>query len=97
MIYIGVLLVLIQDQYLMDHVAFRMPVLIDAVPINIQKLLQYCRLASRTSDCKFDRIVIIAVYIIIVFVVRVVWSKDNRTGCTAKVPDVIFLAESSNV
>lgn len=40
---------------------------------------------------------IVTIHVVVIFIVRVVRTKDNGAGCTAKVPDVVFLAEGSDV
>jgi hypothetical protein len=54
---------------LVNHVAFGVPAFVAHVPIDLHKLLQNCGIAARTFCRKARRIMIMAVYVAVVFII----------------------------
>ena len=73
-----------------NHVAFRMPVLILAVAKNLNKLLEDCSLAAIAPLCVLRRVVVVAVHISFVLLVAVLGSKDGWAKGTCKMVDVVL-------
>lgn len=60
-----------------NHVAFGMPVLVLAVPEDLDKLLQNGGLAAVAALRELGRIMVVAVDISVVFVVAVLGAEDG--------------------
>lgn len=71
--------------------------LVLAVPKDLDKLLQNGCLAAITPLGKLGRIMVVAVYLAIVFVVAVRRAKDCWAHRAGKVVDMIFAVESGDV
>lgn len=74
-----------------------MPVLVDAIPEDLDKLLQDCSLTPIASLRKSSGVVEVAVHAAFVFIVRILCSKDCRTHGTREVFDVVLLVQRSDV
>lgn len=74
----------------MDHVALGMPVLVDRVSVDLDKLFQDSCSAPGTLDGESRRIVEVTIDGSGVFVVRVLRSEHGRTDGTREVFDVKF-------
>lgn len=83
--------------YLVDHVALWVPVFILAVAVNLDKLLENGGPASSTLYSIVDRVVIVTVDLAIVFVIRVLGSKDGWADGACKVLNVILVVEGGDV
>lgn len=64
---------------LVNHVALRMPTLIPHIAINLDELLQDGTIAAGTLRRKSCRIMEVTVDVTVMFVVRVLGSKEGRT------------------
>ena len=80
-----------------NHVTFRMPVLVDAVTKDFDKLLQNRGLTAVASLRELGRIVVMAVDAAFVFVVRVLRPEDCRTNGAGEMLNVVFPLERSDV
>lgn len=67
------------------------------VAIDLDKLLENGSLTSGAFDGELCRVVIMTIHVTVVFIVRVVLSKDRRTYRASKVFNVIFAIQSGNV
>lgn len=85
------------EGYLVDHVTLWVPVFILAVAVDLDKLLEDRGPASCTLDSVVDRVMIVAVDLPIVFIVRILGSKDGCADGASKVFDVILVVQSSDV
>lgn len=65
--------------YLVDHVALWMPALVPHITIDLDKLLQDRTTATRAFGGKTRRVMKMAIHITIVFVVRILGTKESRT------------------
>lgn len=74
--------------HLVNHVAFRVPVLVHVVAIDLYELLEYGGLAAGTFHGKAGRVVEVAVDSAGVFVVRVLGAKYGGTDGARKMFDV---------
>lgn len=83
--------------YLVNHVAFRVPMLILVVAIDLNELLQNSRAAPRAPDSKPGRIVEVTEDSPFVLVVTVLRPEDSRTDGAGEVLYVELLAQSSDV
>ena len=61
--------------YLVDHVAFWMPTLVSHVAIYLDKLFEDGAGAAGAFCSEAGGVVEMAVYVAVVFVVRVLWAK----------------------
>lgn len=67
------------------------------VPIQFHKLLQNGCMTTGAFGGKLDRVVEVAIHIIVVFVIGILRPKDVATGMATKVFKVEFLANRRNV
>lgn len=88
---------IVYTQYLVNHVAFWVPVFVDAVAVDLDKLLEDGGLAAGTLDGELSRIVVVAVDVALVFVIRVIRAKHDRTDAAAKVLQMELFADRGNV
>lgn len=68
-----------------------------SVAIDFHELLQDCSCATETSSSKARRIMKMTIYVIFVFVVRVLWAKNRRAESASKVFNVKFLYEKKSI
>ena len=61
--------------YLVDHVTFRMPALITHIPINLHELLQNRSAAANASDRTTRRVMVMAIYVVVVLIIRIFRAK----------------------
>lgn len=81
----------------MDHVAFRMPMLINTVPVDLDKLLENSGPTSRTLDGEPRRIMEVAINGAVVLVIRILRTEYGRTNGAREVLDMIFsICRNSN-
>jgi hypothetical protein len=80
-----------------DHVAFRVPVLVLAVSEDLDELLKNGGLTTVAALGELGRIVVVAVHLVIVFVVAVLGSKHGRAQGAGKVVDVILALQGGDV
>lgn len=81
----------------MDHVALGVPVLVLAIPEDLDKLLQDSCLAPAAPLGKLCRIMVMAVHLSVMLVVAVLGPKDRRTERAGKMIDMILVIESGDV
>lgn len=62
--------------------------LVDRVPVDLDKLLENRRSTAGTLDGEAGRVVEVAVYGAVVLVVRVLWAEDGRAHLAREVLDV---------
>ena len=74
-----------------------MPVLINAVPKDLHKLLQDRRLAAITLLRECGRVVEVAVDVAFMLIVRILCAKDGGADAAGEVLDVVFAVESGDV
>ena len=74
-----------------------MPVLIDAVPENLHKLLQNRRLATIALLRELRAVVVMAVDVAFVLVVGVLGAEDGGADGAGEVFDVVFAVESCDI
>ena len=60
------------------HVALRMPTFIPHISVDFHELLQYSTAASSALGRKTRRIVKMTVYVIFMFVIRILRTKQSR-------------------
>lgn len=63
----------------MNHITLGMPVLVDVIAVDFDKLLEDGSLTSRTAHSKLCGVVIVAIHLPAVFIVGIVWAKHGRT------------------
>ena len=61
-----------------DHIAFRMPMLVSIVPIDLDKLFKNRCLTARALNCKECAVVKMALHLPLVLVVAVLGTKRRR-------------------
>jgi hypothetical protein len=74
-----------------------MPVLVLAVPKDLDKLLEDSSVAAITSLCKMRRVVVVAVDLSVMLVVTILRTKNCRTDRAGKVFNVILPIDSRDV
>ena len=74
-----------------------MPVLILTITVNLDKLLEDCRLASETALSKLCRVMVMAVDLPLMLVVAILRSKYGWTHRAREVVHVVLLVEGGNV
>lgn len=82
---------------LVDHVAFRVPVLVGTISEKLDKLLQDGSLAAVAPLGKLRGIVIVTIDLPVVFVVAVLCTKDRRANRAGKMLNVIFSIQGGDV
>lgn len=75
---------------LVDHVAFRVPVLVLAIAVDFDKLLENGSLAAIAALGKLGGVVVVAVDAALVLVVAVGGAEDGGTDGAGEVLDVVF-------
>ena len=80
-----------------NHVTFGMPMLILAVSINLDKLLENGRVAAVAALSELSGVVKMTIDLSLVFVVGVLSAKHRRAYGTGEMFNVILAVESSNV
>lgn len=63
--------------YLVDHVTLGMPVLILAIAIDLDKLFEDGGFASSTPGGVMDRVVVVAIDLVVVLIVGILGTKDG--------------------
>lgn len=81
----------------MDHVAFRMPMLVLTVAEYLDELLENCCLAAIAALSELRRVVIMAIYVAIMLIVAVLRPENRGAECAREVVDMVFAIESCNV
>ena len=81
----------------MDHITLGVPVLVLAVAVDLDKLLEDGGPASGAFDGVAERIVVVAVDLALVLVVRVLGPKDRRAHGAGEVLNVILAVERSDI
>jgi hypothetical protein len=76
---------------LVDHIAFGVPTLVSHIPINLDKLLENGGIATGTLGRKAGRVVKMAVHIAVMFIVRVLGTKERWADRACEMFDVEFL------
>ena len=79
------------------HVAFGMPMLVDAIAEYLDELFKYRCLASVALLREFGGVVVVAVDVSIVLVVAILRAEDSRADTACEVLDVVFAIERSYV
>ena len=74
-----------------------MPVLILAISVNLDELLEYCCLTSITFLSKSSRVMIMAVYVAFMLVIAVRRPKNSGTDRASEMLNVIFALERGYV
>src|SRR3569833_57374 len=82
---------------LVDHVALGMPVLVLAVPEDLDNLLEDGGLAAIAPLCELGRIVVVAVYLAVMLVIAVLSTEHGVAEGAGEVVDMIFALEGSDV
>lgn len=80
-----------------DHVAFRVPMLVLSIPKDLDELLENGCLASVTPLRKSCRVVIVTVYISLVLIVAILCTEHCWTDGARKVLNVILALEGCDV
>lgn len=80
-----------------DHIAFGMPVLIHAIPEDLDELLQDCRLAAIAPLRKARRVVVVAIHTAFMLVVGILSAEDCGTDGAGEVLDVILSVQPKGV
>jgi hypothetical protein len=86
-----------QQTYLVNHITLGMPVLILAVSIDLDKLLEDSRPAASALGGVTERVVIMTIDPAIMFIVRVLGSKDGRADRAGKMFDVVLVLQGGDV
>ena len=81
----------------MDHVALRVPVLVLAVAVDLDELLENGRLAAVAALRELGRVVVVAVDVAPVLVVAVLGAKGRRAHGTGEVIDVVLSVDGRHV
>jgi len=81
----------------MDHVAFRMPVLILTVPKDFHELLENRCLTSVASLGKLSRVMVMTIYLPLVLVVAVLSSENRGTYGAREMFNMIFPFQCSDI
>jgi hypothetical protein len=81
----------------MDHVALWMPMLILAISHDLHELFGYWPGTPKTQLCEFEAKVVMTVYSIFVFVVRILCTKYDSTDLAAEMVYVVLLPERGYV
>lgn len=81
----------------MYHVALGMPVLVLAIPVNLDKLLEYGRLAAVAPLGVAGRVVVVAVDVAVVLIVAILGTKDGGAERACEVVDVVLAVEGGDV
>jgi hypothetical protein len=81
----------------MNHVAFRMPVLVLAVSKNLHKLLQNSSLTTAALLGELGRVMIMAIHVAVVLIVAVLGAKDGVAKRAGEVIDMVFPIQRCNV
>lgn len=81
----------------MNHIAFGVPVLVLAVAIYLDELLEDGSLATIAALSEAGGVVVVAVDVGIMLVIAVLGAENSIAHGTRKVIDVVFSIQSSNV
>ena len=81
----------------MNHVAFGVPVLVLAVPEDLDELLEDGSMAAAAALGELGGVVVMAVDMAIVFVIAVLGAKHGRAQGASEVVDVILAFEGGDV
>ena len=68
-----------------------MPTLVAVVAVDFHELLKYCTVATSALGCETGRIVEVAVYVVFVFIIGVLRTKNGRADGACEVLDVVLL------
>jgi len=71
--------------------------LVLAVSIDLDKLLEDSGPAASALGGVTERVVVMTIDLAIVFIVRVLWSKDSRADRTGEVFDVVLVVQGGDV
>jgi hypothetical protein len=74
-----------------------MPVLVLAVSVNLNKLLQNCGPATSTLDGVAKRVMVMAKDLAVMFIVRVLRAKHGRADRACKVLDMVLVIQCCDV
>lgn len=81
----------------MNHVTLWVPVFVLAIAVNLDELLQDRGPTSCAFDGVVERIVIVAIDLAVMFIVRVLRTKDCRTHGACEVLNVIFVVQRRDI
>lgn len=74
-----------------------MPMFIYVISIDFYKLLEDSGFTANAFDGKLDRVVVVAVHIVIVLVVRVIGAKDDRANAAAEMLQMKLFSNGCDV
>jgi hypothetical protein len=77
--------------YLVYHIALWMPTFVAHVPVDLHELFQYGAIATHTFRSKSCRIVKVAIDVVLVFIIRVLWTEQRRTNRAGEMLHVVLL------
>ncbi len=86
-----------EQKYLVNHMAFRVPLFELVVLWHFDEILENCRLATAALLGEEERVVRLAVNLALFLVVLIVLLKHGRTNGTLEMLEVIFLVEGGDV
>ena len=81
----------------MDHVAFRMPVLILSIPEDFDELFQDRSLTSIAALSELSGVVIVTIDLSIVLVVAILGAKYRRAHRASEVVNVVFPVKGCDI